>query len=151
MLGVLGSLFVAALSVSPVARWEGGQTTADGTAIGPRMEISPESHDVGTVGQNEMVDREFEIRNTGTEDLEIGRIATSCGLTAGLVSEDRVIGPGETAVLRVTLETRRYKGLLRRNVSVASNDPRRVGTVGVRAYVTESGGTLVKRPPEGER
>ena len=125
------------LIISPIGWREPVQTNESDAVSGPRMEIAPETRDYGKVEQNEKLDEEFEIRNTGTEDLRIGRIATSCGLTATLTS-GKVVRPGKTAVLKVTLETRRYKGLLHRSVSISSNDPRRIRTVRVKAFVMES-------------
>jgi hypothetical protein len=99
------------------------------------MEIEPSEHDFGSTRQDQKLVYEFVVRNTGTEDLELLRIATSCGCTAALPAE-RIVPPGGSTTLEVTLETRKYKGVLERSVSVASNDrTRRVGTVHVKAFV----------------
>ena len=108
------------------------------TADGPQMEIEPEEHDFGNVQQNQNLLHEFTITNTGSEDLVIRRISTSCGCTAALVSED-VVPPGGTVSLEVKLETRKYKGVVQRSISVASNDKRRVRTVRVKAFVEAKG------------
>jgi len=104
------------------------------TKSGPRMEIEPEEHDFGDVRQDQELVHEFTVSNVGTEDLEIQRIATSCGCTAAIAAS-RVVKPGGTTTLRVTLETRKYKGVINRSISVASNDPARVRTVRVKAFV----------------
>lgn len=101
---------------------------------GPVMEIEPEEHDFGGVSQDQKLTHAFVVRNEGTEDLEILRISTSCGCTAAIPTE-RIVRPGETTTLEVTLETRKYKGVVQNSVSVASNDRRRVRTVRVRAFV----------------
>ena len=106
----------------------------DKKTSGPRLEIQPLEHDFGSLPQNEKVVHEFSILNTGTEELEIRRISTSCGCTAALTS-DRSVPPGGTTTLKVTLETRKYRGAIERSVSIASNDSRRVHTVKVRAFV----------------
>jgi hypothetical protein len=100
----------------------------------PRLSIAPEDHDFGSVGQDEKLVHEFAIVNEGTEALEIRRISTSCGCAAALAAE-RVVPPGGTTTLRVTLETRKSRGRIERSVSLASNDPRRVHTVRVQAFV----------------
>jgi hypothetical protein len=103
--------------------------------VGARMEIEPSEHDFGSARQDQKLVYEFVVKNTGTEDLELLRIATSCGCTAALPAE-RIVPPGGSTTLEVTLETRKYKGVLERSVSVASNDrTRRVGTVHVKAFV----------------
>src|SRR5574342_372942 len=96
-------------------------------SVGARMEIEPSEHDFGSARQDQKLVYEFVVKNTGTEDLELLRIATSCGCTAALPAE-RIVPPGGSTTLEVTLETRKYKGVLERSVSVASNDrTRRVG------------------------
>lgn len=100
----------------------------------PHMEIQPEEWDFGEVAQNRKLVHAFTILNTGAEDLVIRRISTSCGCTAAIVSES-VVPPGGTTGLDVTLETRNYSGVVERSVSVASNDPDRVRTIRVRAFV----------------
>jgi hypothetical protein len=122
---------VAALSLSMGGpAW--GQASKGG---GPRMEIEPPQYDFGSVRQDQKLVYDFLVKNTGTEDLTLLRIATSCGCTAALPAE-RVVPPGGSTTLSVTLETRKYKGALERSVSVASNDRgRRVGTVRVKAFV----------------
>lgn len=101
---------------------------------GPRVEIEPEEFDFGSLPQHDKVVHEFTVTNTGTEELEIRRIATSCGCTAALAS-DRSVAPGESTILRVTLETRKYKGVVEKSVSIATNDRERVHTVRVKAFV----------------
>jgi hypothetical protein len=98
------------------------------------MEIQPEEHDFGNAQQNQKLVHRFTVLNTGTEDLVIRRISTSCGCTAAIAA-DQVVPPGGTTRLDVTLETRNYSGVVQRSVSVASNAPDRVRTVRVRAFV----------------
>jgi hypothetical protein len=130
MKAVLGSLIVAALGVLTLA----GETADDEKFEGPRIEIVPESYDFGKVQQNQKLVKEFDIKNVGTEDVVLGRISTSCGCTAALTSK-KTVKPGESAALKVTFETRRYKGAVQRSISIASNDPRRVRTLRVKAFI----------------
>lgn len=101
---------------------------------GPAMEIEPEEHDFGGVRQDQELVHDFKVTNEGTEPLEILRISTSCGCTAA-ITESSTLEPGESTVLRVTLETRKYKGVIQKSVSVAANDARRVHTIRVKAFV----------------
>ena len=104
---------------------------------GPAIEVTPEFHDFGKIEQNLTLDTEFEIRNIGTEEVNIGRISTSCGCTAALTA-DQMVKPGESTTLKVTLETRRYKGRITRSVSIASNAVKKISTVKVTAFVLEA-------------
>jgi len=99
---------------------------------GPVMEIEPEEYDFGGVKQDQELVHEFTIKNTGDEDLEIRRIATTCGCAAA-VPADRIVEPGETTKLEVGLETPRDKGVIQKSMSVVSNDG--IRTVRVRAFV----------------
>ena len=107
----------------------GQQSKSDSKPVkGPAIEVTPDFYDFGKVEQNLSLDTEFEIHNIGTEAVEIGRISTSCGCTAALTS-DQVVKPGESTMLKVTLETRRYKGRITRSVSIASNAAKKITTV----------------------
>jgi hypothetical protein len=101
---------------------------------GPRIEIEPSDHDFGGVKPNQELLHVFTVSNVGTEPLEIRRISTSCGCTAA-IAKTRVLNPGQSTTLEVTLETRKYKGVIEKSVSVASNDPARVHTIRVKAFV----------------
>lgn len=121
-----GLLVVTGVSASSVGELRGKK------GGGPVMEIEPEEHDFGGVKQEQELVHEFTIKNTGDEDLEIRRIATTCGCAAA-VPADRIVEPGETTKLEVVLETRRYKGVIQKSISVASNDG--IRTVRVKAFV----------------
>lgn len=125
--------FVATLAVSFLSPGP-ARSQSSSKVDGPRMEIEPEEFDFGHVQQNEELVHEFVVRNVGSEDLEVRKIATSCGCAAALLA-DRVIAAGEQTILRVTLQTRRYRGRKERTVSIASNDRRRVLQVHLQAFV----------------
>jgi hypothetical protein len=143
MKAVWGSLLVVALGIVSSIGVQAGQKSGQNSVKGPRLEIVPESHDFGKVKQNQKLVKEFELKNVGTEELVLGRISTSCGCTAALTSE-KTVEPGGSTILKVTFETRRYKGAVQRSVSIASNDPRRVKTLKVKAFVEEAPKTSKK-------
>ena len=126
-------LLAAALSLAPwmLAPAGSGETSRQ---PGPRIEIEPEAWDFGRAGPGEKLVHEFAIRNTGGRDLEIGRIASACACAAALTDRS-VIPPGEEGTLRVTLETRRYRGVLERWLTIRSNDSRGAARLKVRVYV----------------
>src|SRR5206468_11162916 len=100
-------------------------TTAEKTpaAKGPRFSIEPESFDFGKALQNKTLSKEFTIHNYGTEDLVIQNVSTTCGCTvAG--GYDKVIKPGGSTPLRVSLETRTSRGKVERTALTRTNDPR---------------------------
>lgn len=128
-------VWVTALALALMCALASGTGVAQSKSkSGPVMEIEPEEFDFGGVEQDQKLVHEFTIHNVGTEDLEIRRISTSCGCTAAIPAE-RVVKPGGSTTLEVVLETRKYKGVIDKSVSVASNDRAVVRTVRVRAFV----------------
>jgi hypothetical protein len=93
-------------------------------AKGPRIAAEPVAFDFGKALQRKTLHKDFVIKNLGTEDLLIEKVSTTCGCTAALMDDDaKLVKPGRTAVLRVSLETRNYTGKVERKVLVQSNDP----------------------------
>lgn len=134
---VVASAAVISMALSAVMA-PGFQAESDTEKVnGPGIEVAPEDHDFGRVPQNTKLEKEFEIRNIGTEELSIGRISTSCGCTAALTAE-KFVKPGESTTLEVTVETRMYKGEIQRTVSVASNAANsKITQIRVKAFVVE--------------
>ena len=113
-------LLVLAVLAAPLAA---PSTAADETK-GPRIAAEPMAFDFGKALQGKTLHKDFVIKNFGTEDLEIEKVSTTCGCTAAFMDNDtKVVKPGRTAVLRVSLETRTYAGKVERKVLVQSNDP----------------------------
>ncbi|HEY6552862.1 MAG TPA: DUF1573 domain-containing protein [Vicinamibacteria bacterium] len=106
----LGATFVVAQEKGPP------------TGAGPRIRVEPASFDFGRAAPNKTLHKEFSIRNFGNADLVIESVSTTCGCTAALM-ESKVVKPGGTTPLRVSLETRTYKGRVVRSVLLRSNDP----------------------------
>jgi Protein of unknown function (DUF1573) len=89
---------------------------------GPKIAVEPPTFDFGKALQNKTLQKEFSIRNYGTQDLTIENVTTTCGCTAAL-TESKTVKPGGSTPLRVSLQTRSYTGKLVRKVMVRSNDP----------------------------
>jgi hypothetical protein len=116
---LLAAAFLALLSPA-FGQEKGAKTDA---AKGPRIRVEPSSFDFGKAVQNRTLDKEFSIRNFGSEDLVIENVTTTCGCTAALVDGNKVIKPGGTAPLRASLQTRESSGRVDRRILVRSNDP----------------------------
>jgi hypothetical protein len=115
-------LAIAVLSLlSPAFGQEKGAKTD--VVKGPRIRVEPSTFDFGKAVQNRTLDKEFSLRNFGSEDLVIENVTTTCGCTAALMDANKVIKPGGTAPLRVSLQTRDYSGKMERRILVRSNDP----------------------------
>jgi hypothetical protein len=133
---ILGWCVTAALLANLAVAQEKGDKTA---GAGPRIRVEPESFDFGNAAQNKTLRKEFSIRNFGTVDLLIESVTTTCGCTAAL-TESKVVKPGGSTPLRVSLETRAYKGRVQRSVMVRSNDPQ-AALVEVKVEVTVEPGS----------
>jgi hypothetical protein len=89
----------------------------------PKMEISPETKDAGTVAKGQLVDAVFVVKNTGGSDLIISDARPSCGCT--VASFDKVIKPGAEGKIQSSVDTKSFSGPISKSVLVVSNDPDR--------------------------
>lgn len=105
---------------------------------GPRLEVEPESWDFGSAPPGQRLTHDFALHNRGDRVLRIGRIASACACAAA-VTDGTEVAPGANATLRVTLETRGYRGILERWLTISSNDTRGTRRVLVRVYVEAAG------------
>jgi hypothetical protein len=91
---------------------------------GPKIAVDPPSFDFGEALPARTVEKEFTVRNFGSEDLVIASVTASCGCT--LVAWDntkKTIKPGASLPLRVSLHTQTSPGHIVKSVLVKSNDP----------------------------
>ena len=58
----------------------------------------------------------------GTDTLIIGRVHSSCGCTAALVSNDE-IAPGDSAEIKATFRSKGFSGKVEKKIYVDTNDP----------------------------
>ena len=86
-----------------------------------RVKFKEETWDFGKVKQGEVLTHEFVFVNEGDAELVIESVATSCGCTAALASEDR-IPPGKEGRIKASFDTRGYAGSVVKYVYVESND-----------------------------
>src|SRR3989344_2859003 len=100
---------------------------ANGGTAGPKIEILPAIFDFGDIKYGQIVEYDFQVKNSGKEILEIKRVATSCSCTTAKVDKEK-IGPGETANLHIRYDSGAMgslhgKGRHERIIYVKSNDP----------------------------
>ena len=79
--------------------------------------------DAGTI-----VSHEFEIENTGSNELEIIKIKPSCGCTA-VELPNKLIPPGKSTSLLVRLNLKVQRGPQDRTVLIETNDPDQPNTI----------------------
>jgi hypothetical protein len=91
-------------------------------AGGPRIAVEPPSFDFGKAVQNKTLQKEFSIRNLGDTDLVLDSVTTSCGCTVA-DGYGKVVKPGASTHMQVSLQTRMSSGKLQKSVLIKSNDP----------------------------
>jgi len=93
-----------------------------GAPGGPRLVVEPTAFDFGRTQPRKTLQKEFRLRNLGTEDLVIEGVTTTCGCTVA-DGYGKVVKPGASTGLRVSLTTGAATGRLSRSVLVRTNDP----------------------------
>jgi len=90
----------------------------------PTISLSEEEWDFGKIKEDERPVHIFTIKNTGREELIISRVRASCGCTATMLSSNN-IKPGQKAELQVTFNPTGYNGIVKKDITIESNDPQR--------------------------
>jgi len=119
--------FILFLSIMLAALFLAGcNSQVNFQAKGPQIKLSETFFDLGDVNPDSgLRTEEFIVKNTGTEDLEIYSVSTSCGCTEAEVDE-KLIPPGRETKLTVTYDPSVHPGLvgnIERVVYIQSNDP----------------------------
>lgn len=95
---------------------------ADEITQKPKAVFFSKSHNFGPIVEGKKVSTVFYFKNTGTADLLVKKIRTSCGCTAVLLSSD-TIKPGDTGELKVSFDSSGFQGKTEKSIYFHSNDP----------------------------
>jgi hypothetical protein len=115
-----------AASASPAPQGQAAKPAAPaakGNVAAPKIEISQETRDMGTVPKGQVVEAEFLIHNAGGSDLVITDARPSCGCTVS--SFDKLVKPGADGKVKASVDTKSFSGPISKSVLVVSNDPER--------------------------
>jgi hypothetical protein len=112
------TLALALTVTAPFAVAEEAASTA--AAKGPRLTLTEPVKDFGTVPKGQKIDWAFEIKNTGTADLEILAAKPACGCT--VADFDKVIKPGQTGKVAAHVDTTAFAGPISKAVTLETND-----------------------------
>lgn len=91
----------------------------------PEIQVPEAFYDFGSVGPQDVVRREFIIRNTGAAPLTISRAYTTCGCTTAELSAT-VIPPGQVATIDLVFDAGFHDAAgqtVRRGLIIENNDP----------------------------
>ena len=92
----------------------------------PKISISEDFYDFGSIGPTDLVTHEFEIANLGEAPLTISRAYTTCGCTTADFTAT-VIPPGKVSVVTMRLDAGFHdvRGqTVRRGIIIENNDPK---------------------------
>lgn len=89
----------------------------------PKIEISPETKEAGTVPKGQMIQTTFVVKNAGGSDLIISDARPGCGCT--VASFDKLIKPGGQGKIITSVDTKNFSGPISKSLLVLSNDPDR--------------------------
>jgi len=120
-------------------------------AAGPKLEISPQKMDFGSMRQGEKQRKVFLLRNTGDEALVIDQARASC--TECIVDQKATyrIAPGEQAEMPVTYQATTVPGKYTAHVTLHTNDPAELlKRVFLEVQITERGETPFVELDPGE-
>ncbi|MEP6994192.1 MAG: DUF1573 domain-containing protein, partial [Acidobacteriota bacterium] len=97
---------------------------APGKAVSaPKIDITQETKEMGTVPKGQVIETDFLIKNVGGSDLVITDARPSCGCTVS--SFDKLIKPGAEGKVHTSVDTKSFSGPISKSVLVVSNDPDR--------------------------
>ncbi len=113
----------------------------------PHASFSEMIWDFGTIKQGEKVAHTFTISNTGSAELLIESIRTSCGCTA-VTPGKKNLAPGESTFLETTFDSTGRDGEQHKNVYIMTNDPlQKMYELTIRGTITIPAGPRISYEP----
>lgn len=86
----------------------------------PAIAFQKMTHDFGRLIMGEKVSYAFKFTNTGSADLMITNVSTSCGCTVPTYT-NKPIKPGDQGILTVSFDSSNRKGFQNKTITVVTN------------------------------
>ena len=102
----------------------------------PNIEFEREIFDFGKLIQGEKATYDFKFKNTGTTDLLISQVHSSCGCTVPDFPREP-IKPGNSETIKVTFDSSGRKGVQNKTITVVSNCQPNRNVIRIKAMVIE--------------
>ena len=116
-------ILMMTLTLATLVGWSVVGSATTGETGTPRIVLVETETDYGTLLQGEVIERDILIRNDGDAPLNLWRAIPSCGCTK-VISKPSAIAAGETAAVRVSVDSKKIKpGDTRKGVSFETDDP----------------------------
>ncbi len=87
----------------------------------PHIQFDKLYYDFGKIEEGKIVGTTITFKNTGSGNLIIKNIETSCGCTAALISK-KILKPNEEGKIRIEFDSTHKEGKIARTITVYSND-----------------------------
>jgi hypothetical protein len=91
------------------------------SAAAPKLVLTEDKKDVGTVPKGEIVKATFVLKNEGKADLHITDVKPSCGCTAP--EYDKTIKPGAQGKVVLNVDTKTFQGPISKSALILTDDP----------------------------
>jgi Protein of unknown function (DUF1573) len=118
-----GVALLLAFSGAALAQQKEKGKPAKAVVAAPKIEITPETKDAGTIPKGQVIETTFAIKNAGGSDLVISDARPGCGCT--IASFDKLIKPGGEGKIVTSVDTKSFSGPISKSLLVLSNDPDR--------------------------
>ncbi len=108
------------------AQDDSGAKPADAKPVAggiPKISLSADHWDFGTIEYGEKVDFVLTVKNEGTADLKIKEARGSCACTVPQRGIKDVLKPGETTEIKIHFNSTKKQGIVTTFVTVETNDP----------------------------
>jgi hypothetical protein len=105
----------------------------------PKVQLSKEVHDFGTIDEGTVAETEFYVTNTGKTDLIISAAKGSCGCTVPQHPKDP-IKPGDSAPIKVSFDSKGKPGKQEKSVTLTTNTEKGNEMFKIQANVTPKAG-----------
>jgi hypothetical protein len=103
-----------------------GLALAGCSGSAPEIALGHSEQDLGEVQNGEIRSLEVDVLNSGSSDLVINAVSTSCGCTTAKIEPMEIL-PGEKGLLTIEYDSGahgpEFSGQVIRQIFVASNDP----------------------------
>ncbi len=100
----------------------------------PQIKFEETEHDFGRIVQGERVYYRFKFTNTGTSDLLITKVSSSCGCTVGKYPKEP-IAPGQSDFVEATFDSSNRRGMQNKTITVLTNTQPNLTTLRIKAEI----------------
>jgi hypothetical protein len=94
------------------------------SAQGPAIFFEKPDFNFGQIFRGQKIEHIFEFENRGKDILNIGKVKTSCGCIASILTNNTIL-PGKTGEIMAIFNSGSFTGNVTKSISVISNDPER--------------------------